>query len=37
VATIRVGISGWTYEPWVVNFYPKGLPTSKNSAMQPNG
>src|SRR5438128_5301432 len=26
VATIRVGISGWTYEPWRGDFYPKGLP-----------
>ena len=22
---IRVGIGGWTYEPWRDNFYPKGL------------
>lgn len=22
---IRVGIGGWTYEPWRNNFYPKGL------------
>lgn len=22
---IRVGIGGWTYEPWRGNFYPKGL------------
>ncbi len=24
--TIRVGVGGWTYEPWRNNFYPKGLP-----------
>ena len=23
--SIRVGIGGWTYEPWRDNFYPKGL------------
>jgi uncharacterized protein YecE (DUF72 family) len=23
---IRVGIGGWTYEPWRATFYPKGLP-----------
>lgn len=23
--TIRVGIGGWTYEPWRGSFYPKGL------------
>jgi uncharacterized protein YecE (DUF72 family) len=23
---IRVGIGGWTYEPWRGTFYPKGLP-----------
>ena len=26
---IRVGIGGWTYEPWRDNFYPKGLPHGK--------
>lgn len=26
---IRVGIGGWTYEPWRGVFYPKGLPHSK--------
>jgi uncharacterized protein YecE (DUF72 family) len=25
VATVRVGISGWTYPPWRGVFYPKGL------------
>lgn len=25
-APIRVGIGGWTYEPWRDNFYPAGLP-----------
>ncbi|MGE4241570.1 DUF72 domain-containing protein [Ramlibacter sp.] len=23
---IRVGVGGWTFEPWRDNFYPKGLP-----------
>ncbi|WP_323009943.1 DUF72 domain-containing protein [Paracoccus sp. (in: a-proteobacteria)] len=23
---IRIGIGGWTYEPWRGSFYPKGLP-----------
>lgn len=26
VATIRIGISGWRYEPWRGTFYPKDLP-----------
>jgi len=26
---IRVGVGGWTYEPWRDNFYPKGLPQGK--------
>jgi uncharacterized protein YecE (DUF72 family) len=26
MAEIRVGISGWTYEPWRGNFYPRTLP-----------
>src|SRR5215470_3849496 len=26
---IRVGIGGWTFEPWRDNFYPKGLAQSK--------
>ena len=26
---IRVGIGGWTFEPWRNNFYPKGLPQAK--------
>jgi uncharacterized protein YecE (DUF72 family) len=25
-ATIRVGIGGWTFEPWRESFYPKNLP-----------
>ncbi|MBU8537258.1 DUF72 domain-containing protein [Falsiroseomonas tokyonensis] len=25
-AKIRVGIGGWTFEPWRDNFFPKGLP-----------
>ena len=28
-ATIRIGVSGWTYSPWRGHFYPKGL-TQKN-------
>jgi uncharacterized protein YecE (DUF72 family) len=26
---IRVGIGGWTFEPWRGNFYPQGLPHSR--------
>ena len=26
---IRVGVGGWTYEPWRNNFYPQGLAHSK--------
>jgi uncharacterized protein YecE (DUF72 family) len=26
---IRVGIGGWSYEPWRETFYPKGLPQAK--------
>jgi uncharacterized protein YecE (DUF72 family) len=26
---IRVGIGGWTFEPWRGTFYPKGLPAAK--------
>ena len=26
---MRVGIGGWTYEPWRDNFYPKGLAQAK--------
>ena len=25
LGSIRVGIGGWTYEPWRGVFYPKGL------------
>jgi len=28
-ASIRVGVGGWTYEPWRDNFYPAGLPHAK--------
>jgi uncharacterized protein YecE (DUF72 family) len=28
-AAIRVGVGGWTFEPWRDNFYPKGLPASR--------
>lgn len=42
---IRVGIGGWTYEPWRDNFYPKGLKhadelkyaSSKLTAIEING
>jgi uncharacterized protein YecE (DUF72 family) len=27
-ARIRIGVGGWTYEPWRGEFYPKGLPHS---------
>lgn len=26
---IRVGVGGWTYEPWRDNFYPKGWPQGR--------
>ena len=29
---IRVGIGGWTYEPWRGTFYPDGLPHAKELA-----
>lgn len=29
---IRVGIGGWTYEPWRGAFYPEGLPQKKELA-----
>jgi len=29
---IRVGVGGWTYEPWRDNFYPKGLPHNRELA-----
>ncbi|MES2282346.1 MAG: DUF72 domain-containing protein [Pseudomonadota bacterium] len=43
--SIRVGTGGWTYEPWRDNFFPKGLPHSKEleyasrhlSAIEVNG
>lgn len=28
-ASIRVGVGGWTYEPWRNNFYPAGLPHNR--------
>jgi uncharacterized protein YecE (DUF72 family) len=42
---IRVGIGGWTFEPWRDNFYPQGLPhaqelkyaAGKLSAIEVNG
>lgn len=29
IPQIRIGIGGWTYPPWRKNFYPDGLPQSK--------
>jgi uncharacterized protein YecE (DUF72 family) len=29
---IRVGIGGWTYEPWCGTFYPPGLPKARELA-----
>ena len=29
---VRVGVGGWTYEPWRDNFYPPGLPHSQELA-----
>lgn len=29
---IRVGVGGWTYEPWRNNFFPEGLPHSRELA-----
>jgi uncharacterized protein YecE (DUF72 family) len=29
---IRVGVGGWTYEPWRGDFFPKGLPHSQELA-----
>ena len=26
---IRVGVGGWTFEPWRDNFFPKGLPKTR--------
>jgi uncharacterized protein YecE (DUF72 family) len=26
---IRIGVGGWTFEPWRDNFFPKGLPHSR--------
>ena len=44
-ANIRVGVGGWTFEPWRDNFYPKGLSHAKElgyasrhlSAIEVNG
>jgi len=32
MSKIRVGIGGWTYEPWRDNFYPAKLPASRELA-----
>lgn len=29
ITSIRVGIGGWTFEPWRDNFYPQGLPQAQ--------
>jgi uncharacterized protein YecE (DUF72 family) len=42
---IRIGVGGWTYEPWRDNFFPRGLPHSQElsyasrqlSAIEVNG
>jgi len=31
-AKIRIGVGGWTYEPWRGAFFPKGLPQAKELA-----
>jgi uncharacterized protein YecE (DUF72 family) len=31
-ATIRVGVGGWTFEPWRDNFYPAGWPHARELA-----
>ena len=44
-AAIRVGVGGWTFEPWRDNFFPAGLPHSREleyasrqlSAIEVNG
>ena len=28
-AAIRIGVGGWTFEPWRDNFYPKGWPAAR--------
>lgn len=28
-ATVRVGVGGWTFEPWRDNFYPRGWPAAR--------
>src|SRR5262249_60402998 len=29
VSNIRVGVGGWTFEPWRGTFYPAGLPQKR--------
>ena len=29
---IRIGVGGWTFEPWRGAFFPKGLPQTKELA-----
>jgi len=29
---VRIGISGWRYEPWRGTFYPKGLAQARELA-----
>ncbi len=31
-AHIRIGVGGWTFAPWRDNFYPKGMPQSRELA-----
>ena len=35
VGKIRVGIGGWTYEPWRGLFYPEGLPQKRELEFAP--
>jgi uncharacterized protein YecE (DUF72 family) len=32
IERVRVGVGGWTYEPWRGNFFPKGLPHNQELA-----
>src|SRR5207249_6970426 len=32
MSTIKIGIGGWTFEPWRGVFYPKGLPHARELA-----
>ena len=32
---IRVGVGGWTFEPWRGSFYPRGLPQKREQGEVP--